>query len=221
MLFSGQAARAQTAGSTSGPAAGSPVTPNTAVQKENPANPASAEQAKEGVSPGAAVSAGSPGATAKEGTQGGPAPGSGVAQTTGGVSPGGAIGGSAGIDGETRDTERTRSQSGAIEVGAPQSSAVSAARAPRLASRKCTTRRRPSDPCWRLRRCLCACCACSRQRRPSLTSALSMRARAASRRRSFCLPALDLQPHSRRVFVNSTPPSSSAAGSADLHCWSG
>jgi len=38
------------------------------------------------------MSAGSPGATAKEGTQGGPAPGSGVAQPTGGVSPGGAIG---------------------------------------------------------------------------------------------------------------------------------
>jgi hypothetical protein len=100
MLFvAGPAARAQTAGSTSGPAAGSPVAPNTAVQKENPANPASAEQAKEGVSPGAAVSAGSPGATAKEGTQGGPAPGSGVTQTTGGVSPGGAIG--AGAPGST------------------------------------------------------------------------------------------------------------------------
>jgi len=41
MLFvAGPAARAQTAGSTSGPAAGSPVAPNTAVQKENPANPA-------------------------------------------------------------------------------------------------------------------------------------------------------------------------------------
>src|SRR5215213_126573 len=71
MLFvAGPAATAQTAGSTSGPAAGSPVAPNTAVQKGNPANPASAEQAKEGVSLGAAVSAGSPGATAKEGTQG-------------------------------------------------------------------------------------------------------------------------------------------------------
>jgi hypothetical protein len=100
MLFvAGPAARAQTAGSTSGPAAGTPVAPNTAVQKENPANPASAEQAKEGVSPGAAVSAGAPGATAKEGTQGGPAPGSGVAQTTGGVSPGEAIG--AGAPGST------------------------------------------------------------------------------------------------------------------------
>jgi hypothetical protein len=102
LLASGPAATAQTAGSTSGPAVGSPVVPNTAVQKENPANPATAERAKEGLSPGAAVSAGSPGAIAKEGTQGGPAPGSGgsgVAQTTGGVSPGGAIG--AGAPGST------------------------------------------------------------------------------------------------------------------------
>ena len=43
-------ATAQTAGSTSGPAVGSPVAPNTAVQKENPANPARAERAKEGLS---------------------------------------------------------------------------------------------------------------------------------------------------------------------------
>jgi len=104
LLVAVPAATAQTAGSTSGPAAGSPVVPNTAVQKENPANTApGADQAKEGVSPGAAVSAGSPGATAKEGTQGGPAPGSAASspsnQPAGGVSQGGAIG--AGAPGST------------------------------------------------------------------------------------------------------------------------
>lgn len=98
LLVAGPAATAQTPGSTSGPAVGSPVAPSTAVQKENPANPAGADQAKEGVSPGAAVSAGAPGATAKEGTQGGPAPAS-ADQATGGVSPGGAIG--AGAPGST------------------------------------------------------------------------------------------------------------------------
>src|SRR3954451_16508047 len=39
VLGTAPAAMAQTAGSTSGPAAGSTVAPNTAVQKENPANP--------------------------------------------------------------------------------------------------------------------------------------------------------------------------------------
>lgn len=102
LLLAGSAATAQTAGSTSGPAAGTAVVPNTAVQKENPSN-AAPGGAKEGVSPGAAVSAGSPGATAKEGTQGGPAPASAASapsnQPTGGVSPGGAIG--AGAPGST------------------------------------------------------------------------------------------------------------------------
>ena len=50
LLASGPAATAQTAGSTSGPAVGSPVAPHTAVPKENPANPARAERAKEGLS---------------------------------------------------------------------------------------------------------------------------------------------------------------------------
>ena len=97
----GAAATAQTAGSTSGPAAGSSVVPNTAVEKENPANPASAGQAKEGVSPGAAAGAGAPGTAAKAGTQGGPAPASAGFQSEirGGVSSGGAIG--AGAPGST------------------------------------------------------------------------------------------------------------------------
>jgi len=55
-------------GSTSGPAVGTNVTPNTAVQKQNP------DQETGGVSPGGAVGTGGPGATAKSGTQGGPAP---------------------------------------------------------------------------------------------------------------------------------------------------
>ena len=102
LVVLGTAATAQTAGSTSGPAAGSSVVPNTAVEKENPANPASGDQAKEGVSPGAAAGAGAPGSAAKEGTQGGPAPGSAGSQSgqvTGGVSSGGAIG--AGAPGST------------------------------------------------------------------------------------------------------------------------
>src|SRR3954452_9716376 len=44
------------------------LTPNTAVQKQNP------DQETGGVSPGGAVGTGGPGATAKSGTQGGPAP---------------------------------------------------------------------------------------------------------------------------------------------------
>src|SRR3954464_9598082 len=56
-------------GSTSGPAAGTPVAPNTAAEKQNP------NQETGGVSPGGAVGAGSPGATARSGTQGGPPPG--------------------------------------------------------------------------------------------------------------------------------------------------
>ena len=100
LLVAGPAAMAQT-GSTSGPAAGSDVVPNTAVQKENPANPTTAGpqgggQGTEGLSPGGAVSAGAPGSIAKEGTQGGPAPASAGAQgadrATEGVSPGGAVG---------------------------------------------------------------------------------------------------------------------------------
>jgi hypothetical protein len=77
LLFAGQGASAQTAGSTTGPAAGSNVVPNTAVQKDNPASSTGsgvAGQSTEGVAPGAAVGAGAPGSTAKQGTQGGPAP---------------------------------------------------------------------------------------------------------------------------------------------------
>ena len=62
-------------GSTSGPAAGSPVQPSTAVQKETPgAAPqgTAGAQAQQG-----GVGAGAPGVTARPGTQGGPAPGSG------------------------------------------------------------------------------------------------------------------------------------------------
>ena len=59
-------------GSTSGPAAGSPVQPSTAVQKQTPgAAPQgmTGAQAQQG-----GVGAGAPGVTAKPGTEGGPAP---------------------------------------------------------------------------------------------------------------------------------------------------
>ncbi len=68
-------------GSTSGPAAGSPVQPSTAVQKETPgAAPqgTAGAQAQQG-----GVGAGAPGVTARPGTQGGPAPGSGEAMMPG------------------------------------------------------------------------------------------------------------------------------------------
>jgi hypothetical protein len=59
---------AQQQGTTSGPAVGTPVVPGTAAQKENPATTGGSN-----VHSGA-VGVGAPGATAKPGTEGGPAP---------------------------------------------------------------------------------------------------------------------------------------------------
>jgi len=59
---------AQQQGSTSGPAVGTTVAPNAAAEKQNP------NQETGGVSPGGALGTGSPGATARSGTQGGPPP---------------------------------------------------------------------------------------------------------------------------------------------------
>ena len=77
LLALGSSAMAQQArpgqrGSTSGPAAGSPVQPNTAVQKQTPdAMPqgTTGSQAQQG-----GVSVGAPGVTAQPGTEAGPAP---------------------------------------------------------------------------------------------------------------------------------------------------
>src|SRR3954471_19622339 len=61
-------ALAQQQGTTSGPAVGTTVAPNAAAEKQN------TNQETGGVSPGGALGTGSPGATAKSGTQGGPPP---------------------------------------------------------------------------------------------------------------------------------------------------
>jgi hypothetical protein len=56
-------------GSTSGPAVGTNVQPSTAAQKDN-----DKAQGTAGQSQGGSVAAGAPGATAKPGTEAGPAP---------------------------------------------------------------------------------------------------------------------------------------------------
>lgn len=72
LLAAGPVAMAAEQGSTSGPAAGSPVKPGTAAQKENMAGQSGTSQSSGTQAAGGAVGAGAPGVTAKPDTQGGP-----------------------------------------------------------------------------------------------------------------------------------------------------